>query len=205
VKEMKKLLKQITEYIDCNNEKMIICISGHGAAGKSTVTERLIEMYDENEIDFLNTDSYIINSKYRSKVKVNYQFENRTYIEIPTACVPISHELNSLKRDIMLLKNGQNLHTIEEPWMPSKIINGDKRILIIEGMSLTFVDQELFDLSIFIYADSSVELTRRLDRDVKFRNGNPDYIIASHEKRRRQYEVFMRPYIQNFDIVYKNN
>ncbi|QTQ08444.1 phosphoribulokinase [Macrococcoides canis] len=202
---MQELLKEVSDFVSSHTEKIMIGISGHGAAGKSTLVNQLIEMYDKDEIDYLNTDAYIIDSKYRSIVQVKYDYNNKSYVETPTACVPVSHELNSLMRDISLLKYGHNLHTIEEPWMPSKIINGNKRILIVEGMSLTFVDQELFDLSIFIYADSSVELTRRLDRDVKFRNGNPDYIIASHEKRRRQYEVFMKPLAEKFDILYKNN
>lgn len=72
-------------------------------------------------------------------------------------------------------------------------------------MSVAFTNPDLFDLKIYLYTDGETELMRRSFRDVTERRVNLNFLRQSHEERRIQYELFMHPYHQNFDIVIRNS
>lgn len=46
---------------------------------------------------------------------------------------------------------------------------------------------------------------RRSSRDIIERGADINYLRKSHEERRIQYEVFMHPYSQRFNIIIKNS
>ena len=104
-----------------------------------------------------------------------------------TACLPVAHELASLERDILALKAGMDILTIDEPWKPSEVLSGSKPILIVEGMSVGFLPKELFDKTVCFYTDEETELRRRLTRDTTMRNRDASFVLASHQMRREQY------------------
>lgn len=68
-------------------------------------------------------------------------------------------------------------------------------------MTTTFIDSKWVDLSIYIYTDNETELKRRFDRDVNVRGIDIEFLKASQDERRIQYELFMHPLLENFDIV----
>jgi uridine kinase len=72
-------------------------------------------------------------------------------------------------------------------------------------MSVAFTNPDLFDLKVYLYTDGETELMRRSIRDVSERGTDINYLRKSHEMRRIQYELFMHPYHNNFDIVLKNS
>lgn len=76
---------------------------------------------------------------------------------------------------------------------------------IVEGMSVAFINPDLFDLKVYLYTDGETELTRRGIRDVSERGADINYLKQSHEERRIQYRLFMHPYHRNFDIVLKKS
>ncbi|GED70359.1 hypothetical protein BRE01_40610 [Brevibacillus reuszeri] len=45
---------------------------------------------------------------------------------------------------------------------------------------------------------------RRSIRDIEERNADIHYLKQSHDERRIQYEIFMHPYSENFDIIVKS-
>lgn len=46
---------------------------------------------------------------------------------------------------------------------------------------------------------------RRSSRDIVERGSDINYLRQSHEERRIQYEVFMHPYSERFDIIIKTS
>ncbi|WP_236561853.1 uridine kinase [Streptococcus halichoeri] len=175
---------------------MTIRIYGHGASGQSTFTKMLVEQLNPEKINLLETDPYIIDGDYRTTVQPRI-FPNQKV----TANMPVSHELNSLKRDILALQQGLDILTIEEPWCKSMILNAEKPILIVEGMSLAFLPKELFDLSVCLKTTSETELKRRAIRDTKDRGRDLESIRNTHELRREQYNYFYQPYEKDADIL----
>ncbi|EGE53799.1 uridine kinase family protein [Streptococcus parauberis] len=181
-----------------NEDKITIRVFGHGASGKSTFTKMLVEQVNPEKVNLLETDPYIISGNYRDLVQSKINPNQKV-----TASMPVSHELNSLKRDILALQQGLDILTIEEPWCKSVILNAEKPILIVEGMSSAFLPKEIFDLSICLKTSSETELERRTIRDTKERGQNLELIRKTHESRREQYNYFYQPFEKDADILIK--
>lgn len=94
-----------------------------------------------------------------------------------------------------------DLLTPDMSWQKEEILKGQKPITIVEGLSPTFLEKDLFDLSIYIYTDAETELARRLARDVVERGRIPDFVQKNADRRRWQYQLYMEPYKNEFDIL----
>lgn len=203
---MKEILRRLRDSINNSEEKMIIGISGHGASGKTTFANNLMKLLEQEAVNYLNTDPYIIGSaSVRKYTEISYEYRNKKHMYKMTACHPSAHNISVLERDINMLRNGLDFYTLETHYEKSYLISSEKNITIIEGMSVAFTEPDLFDLKIYLYTDGETEIMRRSSRDVLERGRNLDYLKLSHEERRVQYEVFMHPYCRHFDIVIKNS
>lgn len=202
---MEKLLQEIIHWVRMTDEQIIIGISGHGAAGKTTFANRLVSLLNENEVNYINTDPYIITSNIRKYAIIDYTYQNENHRYKMTACHPSAHHLISLERDIQMVRDGLDLYTIDTDYMKSERISSKNKITIVEGMSVGFINPDLFDLKIYFYTDGETELMRRSGRDIVERGANLNYLTQSHDERRIQYEVFMHPYSKHFDIIIKNS
>ena len=189
----KDLIEQLVSEIETGKVKTL-GIYGHGASGKSTFAQELYQELDSEKVNLLETDPYITSGRHLVVPK-----------EIPdqkvTACLPVAHELASLKRDILALQAGMDVLTIEEPWKASEVLSGAKPILIVEGMSVGFLPKELFDKTICFYTDEETELKRRLARDTTVRNRDASFILASQQMRREQYLQYYKETESRADIL----
>lgn len=203
---MESLIRQINEVIYTAENRIFIAISGHGASGKTSFAKKLCDSLDA-DYNFLNTDTYIIEGHHLGNTYAEYRVDGAVSTFKITACMPIRHELNSLSRDIKVLKNGGTITTIDKPWDAEKVLYGSRKVTIIEGMSAAFLEDFNFDLSVYFYTDSETELERRKKRDVEQRGRNLDALIKAQEHRRDQYDLFMHPLSEKFDIIvdYSNN
>ena len=169
-------------------------IYGHGASGKSTFAQDLYQALDSAKVNLLETDPYITSNRHLVVPK-------ETPNQKVTACLPVAHELVSLERDILALKAGMDILTIEEPWKASEVLSGAKPILIVEGMSVGFLPKELFDKTICFYTDAETELKRRLARDTTVRNRDASFILDSQQMRRQQYLQYYKETESRADIL----
>lgn len=200
---MEKLMKELLSWISLADKPIIIGISGHGAAGKTTFTNRLLNLLDENKVNYLNTDPYILSSAVRKHTVIDYSYQNENHRYKMTACHPAAHHLPSLERDIQMIRNGMDVYTIKTHYKKSELLSSKKNVTIVEGMSAAFIDPALFDVKIYFYTDGETELKRRSSRDVMERGTDIHYLRQSHDERRIQYELFMHPYSRHFDIIIK--
>lgn len=200
---MNKLIQEIIRWIYHSDKNLIIGVSGHGAAGKTTFANKLVQELSD-DVNYLNTDPYIISSSVRKYALIDYTYKAISHHYKMTACHPAAHHVNSLERDIQMLREGMDLRTIDTHFLESKILSSQNKITIVEGMSVAFTSLELFDLLIYFYTDDDTEFQRRSRRDIQDRGANLEYLKESHAQRRIQYERFMHPYSKNFDIVIKS-
>jgi uridine kinase len=198
---MDKLLQEIINWVKTDGEKIVIGISGHGAAGKTTFANRIVNLLNQNEVNHINTDPYIISSNLRNHAIIDYTYQNKTHRYKMTACHPSAHHLTSLERDVQMVRDGLDLYTLDAHYKKSELISSKNKVTIVEGMSVAFINPELFDLKIYFYTDGETELMRRSNRDIVERGTDIHFISQSHEERRIQYEVFMHPYSKHFDII----
>ena len=189
----KDLVDQLVSEIETGKVRTL-GIYGHGASGKSTFAQELYQTLDSAKVNLLETDPYIASNRHLVVPK-------ETPDQKVTACLPVAHELVSLERDILALKAGMDILTIDEPWKPSGVLSGAKPILIVEGMSVGFLPKELFDKTICFYTDEETELKRRLARDTTVRNRDASVILASHQMRREQYLRYYKETESRADIL----
>ena len=189
----KDVIDQLVSEIETGKVKTL-GIYGHGASGKSTFAQELLQALDSAKVNLLETDPYITSNRHLVVPK-----------ELPdqkvTACLPVAHELASLERDILALKAGMDILTIDEPWKPSEVLSGSKPFLIVEGMSVGFLPKELFDKTVCFYTNEETELKRRLARDTTVRNGDAPFILASQQMRREQYLQYYKETESEADIL----
>ena len=193
----KDLMEQLVSEIETGKIRTL-GIYGHGASGKSTFAQELYQALDSTTVNLLETDPYITSERY---LVVPRQAPDQKV----TACLPVAHELASLRRDILALQAGMDVLTIEEPWKASEVLSGAKPILIVEGLSVGFLPKELFDKTICFYTDEETELKRRLARDTTVRNRDASFILASHQMRREQYLHYYKETESEADILVKQS
>ena len=193
----KDLIDQLVSEIETGKVRTL-GIYGHGASGKSTFAQELYQALDSTKVNLLETDPYITSERH---LVVPKQAPDQKV----TACLPVAHELASLRRDILALQAGMDVLTIEEPWKASEILSGAKPILIVEGMSVGFLPKELFDKTICFYTDEETELKRRLARDTSVRNRDASFILASHQMRRDQYLQYYKETESRANILVKQS
>lgn len=202
---MDRVLREIASLIKREDRRFTIGISGHGASGKTTFAHNLLNLLERDNVNYINTDPYIIGSQLRKYTLINYDYKNELHQEKMTACHPAAHNIFALERDIHMMKDGLDFYTIGTNHTNSMLISSQNKINIVEGMTVAFTDLKLYDLKIYLYSDGETELMRRSIRDVTERGTDIDYLRKSHEERRIQYELFMHPYHRNFDFVIKNS
>lgn len=195
---MERLIDEIVQNVQ-TGQRTLIGISGHGAAGKSTLAEKLRERL--GEINLLHTDPYIIDSQLRKQTLLTYEHDGIPHHYKMTACHPSAHHLLSLERDVRMIREGIGFYTIDVPYLERTWIDPEKPITIVEGLSVAFLDLTSFDQSIYLYTDGETEFRRRANRDIQERGMEMDYLRASHDERRIQYDVFMHPYRHHFQTI----
>ncbi len=202
---MDRILHKIATSVRGEDKRFIIGISGHGASGKTTFAQNLLKLLGHDNVNYINTDPYIISSHLRKYTVINYEYSNEQHQAKMTACHPAAHHVFALERDIHMLRDGLNFYTIGTNFTTSVLVSSENQINIVEGMTVAFTDPTLYDLKVYLYTDGETELMRRSRRDVAERGTDINYLRKSHEERRIQYEVFMHPYHRNFDLVLKNS
>jgi uridine kinase len=202
---MEKVIQEIAKLIKSEDKRIIIGISGHGASGKTTFSQNLLNHLGSDHVNYINTDPYIIGGHLRKYTRIEYEFQNELHQDKMTACHPAAHNVSALERDIHMLRDGLDFYTINTHYEKKTVISSRKKITIVEGMTVAFTDPNLYDLKIYLYSNGETELIRRGVRDVSERGTDINYLRKSHEERRIQYDVFMHPHHQNFDIVIQNS
>src|SRR5690606_25640883 len=144
------------------NGMLIIGIAGGTGCGKTTVVDQIVNELPHGEVGVISQDSY-----YKDLSHLTYEERSKINFDHPKA---IDFEL--LAEHLTLLKAGR---TIDQPVYSFVEHNrtGDtlrthpRKVIIVEGiLILTHPDiRNLFDIKIFVHADSDERLIRRLKRD----------------------------------------
>ena len=103
---MDRFLQEIVNWTRKTDEQILIGISGHGAAGKTTFANKLATLLNENEVNYMNTDPYMISSEVRKHAVIDYTYQNENHCYKMTAYHPSAHHLHSLERDVQMVRDG---------------------------------------------------------------------------------------------------
>lgn len=162
---------------------LIIGITGGTGSGKTTVAEEIVKTIGEDNILFIEQDSY-----YKDQSHLSYEERVNTNYDHPDA---IDHELMiSQVKDLLSGKAIEmpiynfKTHTRKQE---TKLIE-PKEIIVLEGILILFKEEirDFLDIKIYVDTDPDVRVIRRILRDLKERERSLDSIIV-------QYMGFVRP------------
>ena len=170
---------------------LIIGIAGGTGCGKTTVVNQILDQLPEGEVGVISQDSYYTDTSHLS-------YEERTKINFDH---PRSIDFELLETHLKELKNG---NTIEQPVYSFVKHNrtGDtlkthpRKVMIVEGILILTNPElrEMFDIKIFVHADSDERLIRRLKRDISERGRDLDEVLNRYQTTLKpMHEQFIEP------------
>lgn len=182
---------------------LIIGIAGGTGSGKTTVVNQIMHELPPDEVAVISQDSY-----YRQNDQLSY--EDRTKINFDH---PKSIDFELLVAHLEILRKGE---VIEQPVYSFVTHNRTKdtikthprKVIIVEGI-LVFTNKsllELFDIKIYVHADSDERLIRRIRRDILERGRDIEEVLDRYQKTLKpMHEQFIEPTKAYADIIIPND
>jgi uridine kinase len=182
---------------------LIIGIAGGTGSGKTTVVNQILHELPADEVCVISQDSYY-------KQNDNLSYEERTKINFDH---PKAIDFNLLVNHLKKLKSGE---AIEQPVYSfithnrtkDTLITHPRKVVIVEGI-LIFNNTELrdlFDIKIFVHADTDERLIRRIKRDIEERGRDVSEVITRYQTTLKpMHQQFIEPTKNYADIIIPND
>ncbi|MGM5469978.1 uridine kinase [Flavobacteriaceae bacterium LMO-SS05] len=182
---------------------LIIGIAGGTGCGKTTVVNQILNELPEGEVGVISQDSYYKDNSdlsYAERIKINFDH-------------PRSIDFELLEAHLKALKKGK---AVEQPVYSfvkhnrtgDTVITHPRKVMIVEGI-LILTNPELramFDIKIFVHADSDERLIRRLKRDICERGRDLDEVLTRYQNTLKpMHQQFIEPMKEYADIIIPNN
>ena len=173
---------------------LIIGIAGGTGSGKTTVVNQIIKQLPTDEVCVISQDSYYNatdNMPYEERAKINFDH-------------PRAIDFNLIINHLKALKAG---NTIDQPVYSFVTHNRTKdtikthprKVVIVEGILILNNKElrDLFDIKIFVHAETDERLIRRLKRDITERGRDMNEVLS-------RYQTTLKPMHQEFIEPTKN-
>ena len=180
-----------------------IGVYGGTGSGKTTIVSQIVSEFPTSEIQVISQDSYYKDTSHLT-------FDERCAINFDH---PDAIDFPLLYQHVNSLKNGEN---IEQPVYSFETHNRTKetvtvvpkKILIIEGILILNYPKlrSLFDLKIYIDADSDMRMERRVSRDISERGRTPEEVLNRYlNTLKPMHKQFIEPMKVHADITLENH
>lgn len=182
---------------------LLIGITGGTGCGKTTVVNQIIEELPSGQVSVISQDSYykdLSHLSYEERTKVNFDH-------------PKSLDFDLLKDHLSQLKEGKTIMQptysfVEHNRLPVTIHIAPCKVLIVEGI-LIFSHPDLrnlFDIKIYVHADSDERLIRRIKRDISERGRTIEEVLNRYQTTLKpMHQEFIEPTKEYADIIIPNN
>jgi uridine kinase len=182
---------------------LIIGIAGGTGSGKTTVVHQIMNELPETEVGIISQDSY-----YKQNIGMSYEERSNINFDHPRA---IDFELL-----VQHLKDLKADKTIEQPVYSfvthnrtdDTVITHPRKVMIVEGI-LILTNPELrdmFDVKVFVHADSDERLIRRLKRDIAERGRDMEEVLNRYQTTLKpMHQQFIEPTKAFADIIIPND
>ena len=180
-----------------------IGVYGGTGSGKTSIVSQIVSEFPTSEIQVISQDSYYKDTSHLTfDERCALNFDHPDAIDFPL-----------LYQNVNPLKNGEN---IEQPVYSFETHNRTKetvtvvpkKILIIEGILILNYPKlrSLFDLKIFIDADSDMRMERRVSRDISERGRTPEEVLNRYlNTLKPMHKQFIEPMKVHADITLENH
>jgi len=182
---------------------LIIGIAGGTGCGKTTVVNQIINEIPEEEVGVISQDSY-----YNDLSHLSYEERSKINFDHPRAI-----DFKLLGEHLSILREGK---PIDQPVYSFPKHNRSKdtirthprKVMIVEGiLILTHPEiRKMFDIKIYVHADSDERLIRRLKRDINERGRDIEEVLLRYQTTLKpMHDQFIEPTKEYADIIIPNN
>lgn len=182
---------------------LIIGIAGGTGSGKTTVVNQIVDELPEGEVTVISQDSYYKDTSHLSfdeRVKIN--FDHPRAIDFELLCQHLEQ-----------LRSGEAIRQpvysfVKHNRTSDVVITQPRKVVIVEGiLILTHPEiRELFDIKIFVHADSDERLIRRLKRDIAERGRDLEEVLNRYQNTLKpMHQQFIEPTKEFADLIIPNN
>lgn len=182
---------------------LIIGIAGGTGSGKTTVVHQIMNELPETEVGIISQDSYY-------KDNSNLSFDERALINFDH---PRAIDFDLLVKHLIELKAG---NTVDQPVYSfvthnrteDTVFTHPRKVMIVEGILILAHPElrDLFDVKIFVHADSDERLIRRLKRDIAERGRDMDEVLNRYQTTLKpMHQQFIEPTKAFADIIIPND
>jgi uridine kinase len=182
---------------------LIIGIAGGTGCGKTTVVEQIIAQLPVDEVCVISQDSYYKDTSdlsYQERVKINFDHPN-------------SIDFDLLLQHLKALRDGDSFEQpvysfVEHNRTGETITTHPKKVVIVEGILILTQPEirAMFDVNVFVHADSDERLIRRLKRDISERGRNIDEVLTRYQTTLKpMHQQFIEPTKEFADIIIPTN
>ena len=182
---------------------LIIGIAGGTGCGKTTVVNQILNELPEGEVGVISQDSYYSDTShlnYEDRIKINFDH-------------PRSIDFELLVKHLIKLKKKKPISQpvysfVKHNRTGDTIITHPRKVMIVEGILILTNPElrELFDIKIFVHADSDERLIRRLKRDIAERGRDIDEVLSRYQNTLKpMHDQFIEPMKEFADIIIPNN
>lgn len=182
---------------------LIIGIAGGTGSGKTTVVQQIMNELPDTEVGIISQDSY-----YKKNSNLSYEERSKINFDHPRAI-----DFDLLVSHLKELRIGR---IIEQPVYSfvthdrseDVILTHPRKVMIVEGI-LILTNPELrdmFDIKVYVHADSDERLIRRLKRDIAERGRDMNEVINRYQDTLKpMHEQFIEPTKNYADIIIPND
>lgn len=182
---------------------LIIGIAGGTGSGKTTVVEQIVSELPADEVCVISQDSYYrdtSNLPMSERVKINFDH-------------PKAIDFDLLVSHLEELRQGRSFEQpvysfVEHNRTGETITTYPKKVIIVEGiLILTHPEiRDMFDIKIYVHADSDERLIRRLKRDITERGRDIEEVLGRYQTTLKpMHQQFIEPTKEFADIIIPTN
>ncbi|MDR7210783.1 uridine kinase [Flavobacterium piscis] len=182
---------------------LIIGIAGGTGSGKTTVVHQIMNELPDTEVGVISQDSYY-------KETHNLSYDERALINFDH---PRAIDFELLEKHLKALKAGETIDQpvysfIQHNRTDDTVSTHPRKVMIVEGILILTNPElrELFDIKIYVHADSDERLIRRLKRDISERGRDIDEVLTRYQNTLKpMHEQFIEPSKAFADIIIPND
>lgn len=182
---------------------LIIGIAGGTGCGKTTVVNQILNELPEGEVGIISQDSYYKDTShltYEERANINFDHPRSIDFEL------LETHLKKLKKNKPIQQPVYSF--VQHNRTGDTILTHPRKVMIVEGI-LILTNPELrtmFDIKIFVHADSDERLIRRLKRDIAERGRDLDEVLTRYQNTLKpMHDQFIEPMKEYADIIIPNN
>ena len=157
---------------------LIIGIAGGTGSGKTTVVHQIMNELPETEVGIISQDSYY-------KENHGLSFDERALINFDH---PRAIDFDLLVAHLKELKEGNNINQpvysfVTHNRTDDTVFTHPRKVMIVEGILILANPElrKLFDVKIYVHADSDERLIRRMKRDIAERGRDMHEVINRYQ------------------------